>query len=790
MSALSHVSRLTRAHTTLLDVLKYQARTKGHRPAFTFRAEDGVERSLTFGQLDRRAQAVAVALQRAVSKGDPVLLVYPPGLDFIVGFFGCVYAGAVAVPATYPKASRPMPRLSAIARDCGAPLVLTTAQTISTLDLPRTAPDLAELRWVATDSVGELCTEEWDEPALVGDDLAFLQYTSGSTSCPKGVMISHANVLHNLETIRCGFAIECCEDEDSPGAGIFWLPAYHDMGLIGGVLEPLYAGGHSVLLSPAAFLQRPVRWLQAISDYRAVVSGGPNFAYELCVRKTRPEEWQGLDLSSWRVAFCGAEPIRSETLEQFAQTFAPCGFRAESFYPCYGLAEATLLVAGGRGPSRPVIRSVSRAGLLQQRAVPTTGTDPRQDQKLVGCGHSLNGQKILIVDAAHKTPAAPHRIGEIWIKGPDVARGYWNRAEENQETFGARLADSGEGPFLRTGDLGFVLDGHLYVTGRLKDLIIVRGRNHYPQDIEATAEKAHAALVPGCGAAFAVEVDGADQVVIVHEVSRHWRGNDLEDIFRRIRHDVAVEHELELEAIVLIRQASLPRTTSGKVQRALCRTQYLGGELKVVGQWVKSSAAAGGDGRPENGSANAEPPAGGNGSAGGDAGAPGAAEAGPQFRKVSHLAPLDFVPDGRRLDEPEINQLAKRIEAWLLEWMVQCAGVPRDDVDRQRPFAEYGLSSLAAVELSRELEDMLKVRLSPVLAWNYPTPAALAPYLARLAGDPEAAATEAASAEEGQGYRELEQLLAEVEQCDDRAAEAALQACRGRGAAGIAGPEP
>ena len=789
MSAVSHVSRTARAHTTLLDVLKHQAKTKGHRPAFTFRAEDGDERTLTFGQLDRRAQAVAAAMQGAVSKGDPVLLVYPPGLDFIVGFFGCVYAGAIAVPATYPKASRPMPRLSAIARDCGARLVLSTAQTISTIDLPRSAPDLAELRWVATDAVDELHAEEWDPPALAGDDLAFLQYTSGSTSCPKGVMISHANVLHNLETIRCGFAIERFEGKDSPGAGVFWLPAYHDMGLIGGVLEPLYSAGHSVLLSPAAFLQRPVRWLQAISDYRAVVSGGPNFAYELCVRKTRPEEWQGLDLSSWRVAFCGAEPIRSETLDQFAQTFAPCGFRAESFYPCYGLAEATLLVAGGRGPSRPVIRAVSRAGLLQQQAVPAAGTDPKEEQKLVGCGHSLNGQKILIVDAAHKTPAAPHRVGEIWIKGPDVARGYWNRGEENDETFGARLADTGEGPFLRTGDLGFVLDGHLYVTGRLKDLIIVRGRNHYPQDIEATAEKAHSALVPGCGAAFSVEIDGADQVVIVHEVSRHHRGNDLQEIFRRIRHDVAVEHELELQAVVLIRQASLPRTTSGKVQRALCRTQHLAGELKVVGQWVRNHAAASGNGHHGNGSATAEAPAVGNGSAGGGPGARDAAEADPRFRKASQLAPLEFVPSGRRLDEPEINQLAKRIEAWLVEWMVECAGVPRDDVDRERPFAEYGLSSLAAVELSRELEDMLKVRLSPVLAWNYPTPAALAPYLARLAGDPEAAAAEAASAEEGQGYRELDQLLAEVEQCDDRAAEAALQECRDRRDAGTTGPE-
>lgn len=763
-------SRYDAAPCTLLDLCRHQARLCPQRRAYTFRSEDGSERTITFGELDRRSRAIASTLQGAAGRGERALLVYPAGLGFVEAFFGCVYAGLLPVPATYPKPRRPMPRLGAIADDCAPLLALTTSQTLATLQLSQTGPGLQKLRWVATDGISEAGAAGWQRPGLAAQDLALLQYTSGSTSEPKGVMVSHANLLHNLEMIRVGFDIQT-GGREGPGAGMFWLPAYHDMGLIGGILMAVYTGGHSVLISPTAFLQRPLRWLQAVSDHRAIVSGGPSFAYELCVRRTTPEQRAALDLSNWRVAFCGAEPICAETLREFAEAFAPCGFSAEAFYPCYGLAESTLLAAGGNGSAPLAVKRVPRTSLAVHRFVESDGQDAGEVCELVGCGRALLDQEIVIVNPDTLTRCRPNQVGEIWIKGPSVARGYWNRPEESAQTFAACLKDTSDGPYLRTGDLGSLSEGNLYVTGRLKEMIIVRGRNHYPQDIELTARQCHAALRSAAGAAFSVEAGAEEGVVVVHEVDRRHRNADLQEVIRAVRRAVVEEHELDLLAVLLIRQANLPRTTSGKPQRTLCRRKYLAGELKVLAAWQSDGArsanepdrnrwAAGRLGRAEGKPAAAPLPA----------SQPEAAALTDGSRSKSPLPDIKL-PE-RPLGADEIERLAEQIETWIVEWLAGRAGVRPGEIDRHRPFAEYGLDSLTAVELSQELEDWLHVRITPLVAWNYPTLATMAGYLARVVGglqeeDPPAATVEEESAE-------FEQVLAEIETLSEEEAASAL----------------
>lgn len=685
---------------TLRDLLELQAARAGDSPAFTFLADDGGEVSLTYAELDRRARRIAARVAQIAQPGERALLVYPTGLDFIAAFFGCVYAGVLAVPATFPKPRRPMPRLISIAQDCDARLALTTAASLAAFDLSL-SPELENLAWLATDDLGaELATgdEAWTPPPLAGDDLCFLQYTSGSTSEPKGVMVSHANLLANMELILVGNGVPRRPGENPARRGVFWIPAHHDMGLICGILGAVYEGGHSLLMTPASFLHRPLRWLQAISQHRAAVSGAPNFAYELCLRKSKPEERAALDLSGWQVAFCSAEPVQADTLERFAAAFAPAGFSAEAFYPCYGLAEATLMAAGNLGPGRVSVKPVLTAALAEHRWQEANGDPEARVQRLVGCGGELLDTRLAIVDPHARLRIDGQAIGEVWIQGPSVAQGYWGRPDESQQVFRAHLADAHDsGTFLRTGDLGFLDDGQLYITGRIKDVIVIRGRNHYPQDLERTVEAAHPALVYGAGSAFAVESNGQERLVVVHEIDRHHRDADLDEVIRAIRVAVADEHELEVAGVTLIRQASLPRTTSGKPQRRRCRELYLGGELNVLAQWT-------------------------------------AAEPAPTGPKRAGGADFALARRGRPLHDDEIRRLAEQIETWLLNWLIERAGVARADADPARPFADYGLPSLAAVELSQELEQGLGVPISSVIAWKYPTPQTLAQYLAREVG--------------------------------------------------------
>ena len=723
--------RCDTSYQTMIELLEGQAADRADRTAYAFLDDrDGIT-EITFGELDRRARMIAGRLQLELSPGDRALLVYPAGLEFISAFFGCMYAGVVAVPATYPKPKRPMPRLQRIALDCDAHVALSTAQTLTTLDPELLSADGATNQWIATDELNDELADLWQRPTIDKHDLAFLQYTSGSTSDPKGVMVSHGNLLNNLECIRQSFGLGDVSGDLESATGVIWLPAYHDMGLIGGILTPLYMGGRCVLMSPTAFLQRPMRWLQAISDFKAIVSGAPNFAYEYCVRRTTAEERATLDLSNWRLAFCGAEPIRPETLTHFAEAFGPAGFKLQTFYPCYGLAESTLLAAGPDYRHEPHILSVNRAALAQHRVAPACGEPDAMIQRLVGCGAPMPDHTIVIVEPDKGALMSDGEVGEILIQGPSITQGYWNRPEETEQVFGAQVPGR-EGEFLRTGDLGFFREGELFVTGRVKDVIIIRGRNHYPQDIEQSAEEAHPSVLPG--AAFALADEHGERLVVVHQIDRQYRGADHHQIILAIRRAIVEQHELDPYAIVLIRQTSLPVTSSGKVQRNLCREQYQADELKVVHSWTNPAMRA----APKSADAGerVHVQIHGEGVSSLRNGTAAPATATPLVAAQSNGAATNgstaLQPETRR--EPvspiEVDRSAEQIEEWMLHWLVNRLSMDPADAARDRPFAEFGVDSLTAVELSRELEDAFKVPLPAIVAWNYPTPAALARYLA------------------------------------------------------------
>lgn len=732
---------------TMLDLLRAQVAEHGGSPAYVFLDESGEETTISYNDLEQSAQAVAAELQTRVEPGERVMLVYPAGLEFISAFFGCLYAGVVAVPATYPKPKRPLPRMNRIAIDCGAHIALTTAQTLETIDFEQIDPEVGHLDWIATDDVPSSRAGDWVEPEIDADNLAFLQYTSGSTSDPKGVMVSHRNLLSNLAAIRHSFGIGDVDEDHITSTGVFWLPAYHDMGLIGGILTPLFVGGRSVLMSPTSFLQKPIRWLEAIDKYQATISGAPNFAYELCVKRIAPEARAGLDLSVWRLAFCGAEPIRAEMVQEFTAAYKPHGFRPEALYPCYGLAEATLLAAGPKFDAKPTITRFNRQALAAHQVVPANGEPFEQVQQLVGCGTKVQQHDLVVVDPETNKPLPDGSVGEILLQGPSIARGYWNRPQETSETFAAIVPDR-EGKFLRTGDLGFISGEQLYVTGRLKDVIIIRGRNHYPQDIEQTVESTHPGLMQG--AAFAVPVEGTERLVIVHQVDRQYRRENWEKVSAAIRRNVVASHELDPYAIVLIRQTSLPITSSGKVQRSLCRDQYLHGELKVVHHWTAPTA-------PNEKSSD-------NGVLAIQLDGNGVTSSSGVVKAVAEQpeVPRKPAPVRRRnLNEMQLDRAVETIEEWLLNWVVERVGIDPADIDRTKPFAEFGVDSLSAVELSGELEDEFGVPVTSVVAWNHPTPAALSRYLAEQAisaGKVETSETILDQADDSLG-----DLLAEIE---------------------------
>ncbi|HEX2268977.1 MAG TPA: fatty acyl-AMP ligase [Pyrinomonadaceae bacterium] len=576
---------MTPAFDSLVSMLRHRALQQENSRAFTF-LTDGENESaiLTYAQLDRRARATASALaDRGVRPGDRAILLYPPGLDFIAAFFGAIYAGVIAVPCYAPhrlQLARSLPRLAAIVANADPSVVLCTAEVTELSAELAHVSVLDAVPWIATDTLGDDVIETWKQPDLDPSTVAFLQYTSGSTAAPRGVMVTHGNLLHNLSVINH------VEENDADSVSVSWLPVIHDMGLIEGVLEPAYAGYPAYLMSPATFLQRPVRWLRAITKYRATNSGGPNFAYDLCARKINAEQRSALDLSSWRVAYNGAEPIRSETLNAFYKTFRDCGFRWQSFYPVYGLAESTLVVSSGRRSYEPVFRDADASALCVGRIEEASQDGSSRGVSLVSSGPPTFGARVLIVNPDTCQRCGPCEIGEIWLSSPSITKGYWRREEETSRTFGARLEDDGSGPYLRTGDLGVLIDGELFVAGRLKDLLIVRGFKHYPQDLEITVERQHPAIRPGCVAVFALETHD-EHIAVAAELDPRRLDVVQTNLIGSICQAVAEIHGIQLHTVALLKPGALPKTTSGKIRHRACAQALSDGQLAEVVRWVK-----------------------------------------------------------------------------------------------------------------------------------------------------------------------------------------------------------
>ena len=569
--------------STLIDVLRMRALYQPTQRAFTFLVNGEVEGiTVTYEELDRQARVIGSFLQDIANVGDRALLLYQPGSEYIAAFLGCLYAGVVAIPAYPPQSARPertlARRLRTIAIDCQASIVLTQASFLPVFQkLAKQITELENIASIATDTLPVGSGESWQEPEVTDQSLAFLQYTSGSTSDPKGVMLTHRNLLHNSSLIQRRFA------HTPASKGVIWLPPYHDMGLIGGIIQPIYVGFPVTLMSPVAFLQRPLRWLEAISREQATTSGGPNFAYDLCVSKSTPEQRAELDLHSWKVAFSGAEPVRAESMARFAEAFASSGFRKNAFYPCYGLAEATLIVTGGNVDSFPRVGSFDHEALQLNHAVAVPDST-QSAALLVSNGQATDEQQLVIVDITTGSACLPDQVGEIWISGPSIAQGYWRKSEATEATFQAKLPSFPTQTFLRTGDLGFISQHELFITGRLKDLILIRGRNHYPQDIEFTVEDSYPGLRANCGAAFSIDIDGTEQLVIVYEVERHEQHLEVAQVAATIRQAVAQNHNLQVYDIVFIKTGTILKTSSGKIQRIACRAKYLSGQLENIGQ--------------------------------------------------------------------------------------------------------------------------------------------------------------------------------------------------------------
>lgn len=648
-----HVESITKggpalACATLRDLLAFRAAEDGARPAYAFLPDGETETAnFTWLEVERAARSFAARLQAIGGRNARVLIAHPPGLEFVTAFLGCMMTGAIAVPCAPPGGRRSRPRFCSIARDAEPAVVVTSASLLSSLQATiAVIPELAGAAWLTTG-----CSTDdafaWVDPGGDGEELALLQYTSGSTSAPRGILLTHAHLLHNLRMIRDAFA----QTRESVVVG--WLPLFHDMGLIGNVLSPLFTGARCILMPPPAFLQRPVRWLRAITKYGATTSGGPDFAFALCAARIDEEERDGLELSEWRTAFSGSEPVRPETLDRFTTAFAPYGFRREAFVPCYGLAEATLLVSGGNHPQGPrLLRDPEGDGCLR-----------------VSCGPPAEGLRVLVVDPEREMPLPEGRVGELWVSGPSVGLGYWRHNEDSRATFGARTSTGGAdgATYLRTGDLGFIQGDGIAVTGRLKDLIVLRGRNHYPSDIESTVESVSSSLQPGGGAAFGVEVGGEERLVVVHELGRAAR-EDLEHLIDRIRAAVAEAHEVQPYGILLLGLGRLPRTTSGKVQRRACAAGFAAGTLETVAVSIL--------GRPGS-------------------------ETVPVLRVEALIAATP-------------KERPRLIESHLAGLIAGVVGGRLTDADFERPLGALGLDSLGAVTVKHSLDQTLGV--SPELS--------------------------------------------------------------------------
>ncbi|HEY6249857.1 MAG TPA: AMP-binding protein, partial [Candidatus Angelobacter sp.] len=561
----------------LMDLLRNRAEAKPSARAYVWLIDGEREgAALSRAALEEGARAIGIKLNCLTPKPESALLIFPPGLQFIEALFGCWYAGIIAIPAYLPRSNHDLVRIEGMLKDSGCTIALTLRETAPYVQKAILAIN-PKIEVLAIEEPEERETKYGIDPQPQRREIAYLQYTSGSTASPKGVIVTHSNVLENLKYIESqgGFA--------ETSLSVNWLPHFHDMGLIYGILQPLFSGFTSFSFAPGAFIHKPSRWLSAISRYRGTHCGGPNFAYDLCVERVTQEECTSLDLSSWQVAFNGAEPIRSETLKRFTDYFSAAGFRGQAFYPVYGLAEATLKVTSGSPGVGPRYCSVDSVELGKHK-VCVVDPESTSASTIVGCGRWHAPNEVAIVNPETKEMCPADEVGEIWVSGPSVAAGYWRNETATQQTFGSFLR-SGQGSFLRTGDLGFVYRHELFITGRLKDCIIIRGRNHYPQDIEESVDDSHPALRRNGSAAFCLERDGHERVVVVSQVKRQFKGN-LDEVIDTIRKAIAENHEIQAFAIVLVKTGGLPRTSSGKIQRQLCKALFSENKLPALRQSV------------------------------------------------------------------------------------------------------------------------------------------------------------------------------------------------------------
>ena len=521
-----------KSESNIVEILQHRAISQGRDTAYIFLNDSQhQEIRLTYQELDCQAKAIAVELQQYVAPGSRALLVYSysAGLEFIKAFFGCLYGGVVAVPCHPPKNRLTTVEVQTRIESAGAEVILTDSSLFGKLKTQLSKWGNESLYCLNTDKIRQNKAYFRFITEINPDSLAFLQYTSGSTGEPKGVMITHGCLMQNQEMLKQAFG----HTKDLVGVG--WLPLFHDMGLIGHVLQPIYLGAFCVMMSPVSFVQKPIRWLEAISKYRATTSGAPNFAYDLLCDRVTPEQRLQLDLSSWEVAFCGAEPVQTSTMERFSRKFADCGFKSSVFYPCYGMAEATLMITGGDKEKSPAVKYLDQMALSQNRVVITEQPQPGT-KALVSAGYPWLDGKIAIINPDSLRECQPNQIGEIWYSGSSVGQGYWQLPEKTQQTFQANLNGA---QYLRTGDLGFVSDGELYITGRLHDVLVFWGLNHYPQHIEQTIEQCHPALKANCGAAFSVEVGGKARLVIVQEIERtHRKSLVMDEVVEAVRWQV------------------------------------------------------------------------------------------------------------------------------------------------------------------------------------------------------------------------------------------------------------
>uniref|UniRef100_A0AAV1UEW7 Polyketide synthase n=1 Tax=Peronospora matthiolae TaxID=2874970 RepID=A0AAV1UEW7_9STRA len=692
-----------------------------HKIVYTFLDDLGRETvNLSFDDVDKAARKVAAALQRTAQavKGDRVMLCYPPGLDFALAFWGCLYAGVVGIPVypPYPGTlAKDLPKFNRLVEDSGAAIVLTNttyhlASKMATVKGYFSAAKTswpAHLQWLTTDSLPDSLVAQYDEEdalSLTHNDVAFFQYSSGSTSAPKAVMISHGNLKAQLKT---------WESIEPTDVMVSWLPSYHDMGLVGFIITPCVTGARCVSMSPISFIKDPSLWMSTASKYKATHVCAPNFGFALAARKTSDKQAAAMDLSRLKHTICAAEPIRRESLEAFASKFKAAGFDIDTFNCGYGLAEVTLVCTGQDPPQKPTLLDVNKRVLETQHRVVVVGSKKGNSRtatgviQFVGCGKAMPTFTILIVNPSTKELLDEMEVGEIWVQGPSVAVGYWNRPGSTREMFCAQLAGtkSSNDTYLRSGDMGFLCKGELFVTGRLKDLIIIRGRNVCPQDVEASVENSHPHVRPGCTAAFSIEKDDEEALVVVAEVRNGCSQQMLEAVCREIVKTVLTEHQLKCEGIVLLRQKTIPKTTSGKIQRSASRTQYLDGTLAKPLFEFKAKASR----------TNASS-------------APVTAEA------------VKEVVSSGQLKTPD------EILAWLLENVAQetkvvatnDAGSMASDsinIDPNTPWAMFGMDSVAIVGLSSDLGEFLGCIVSPSAFFQYDTPFKLANAPGLASGD-------------------------------------------------------